>query len=510
MHLKIASRSSDLARWQAIKVGSAIKARHPETTIEYVFRSSFGDQNLDLPLSQMESRGVFTQDFYQDLKNGLFDMVVHSWKDLPVEDREGTQIVATLERADVRDVFLVPKDLWQKARETGRLKILTSSPRRIFNLEPWIRKLLPLAIENDLEVEFVPVRGNIPSRLDKMFSQEAGLILAKAALDRMLAGGEEFEEVKAKTKEKVSRCHFMVLPLEINPCAPAQGALAIEIASHREDLKELFKSLNHESSFRSVEIEREILKSHGGGCHQKIGVVHLAKPFGVYHIEKGESEWGIKLERRELLKEASPQNLREENSSSVFPLDAKDNSWFERKALPQQNSQPFQGKAVLVARIAEGLPDLREAAQVWTPGLSSWLKLARQGVWVNGCFEGLGEQERAWVGPTAENLDWVKLSHQLSESKEDLKVLPFYELQEKTKESSPDLRGKKFFYWMSSSAFHRAYELYPKEISEGFHGCGPGITFEKLKTHPALKAPPQIFLDLQEFHEYLKRNGLRF
>lgn len=506
MHLKIASRSSDLARWQAKEVGSRIQKKHPQANIEYIFRSSFGDQNLDVALSQMESRGVFTQDFYQDLKNGIFDMVVHSWKDLPVEEREGTEVVATLERADIRDILLVPEEVWQEAKANGQLKILTSSPRRMFNLEEWLPKLLP---QFGGQIEFNPVRGNIPSRLDKMFTQESGLVLAKAALDRMLSGGEEFEGVKAATREKFSRCRFMVLPLEINPCAPAQGALAIEIASHRSDLREMLSSLNDELSFRSVGIEREILKAHGGGCHQKIGVVHITKPFGVYHIEKGESEWGIKLNRHELLKERAPQSFRGETKDSVFPLAAKDNGWFERESLSFDPNK-LRGQAVLVARYTEGLPDLNAAAQLWSPGLNTWIKLSSQGFWVNGCFEGLGEQEKNWVGPVAEGLEWVKLSHSGSVDTELFKVAPYYRLHRKTKEASPNLEGKKFFYWMSSTSFERAFELYPEEISKGIHACGPGLTYEKLKTHNALKEPPQIFLSLEEFHTHLKQNGLRF
>jgi hydroxymethylbilane synthase len=504
MHLKIAARSSDLARWQAVQVGTRLKEKFPHINIEYFFRSSFGDQNLDLPLAQMESKGVFTQDFYQDLKRGEFDMVVHSWKDLPTEEREGTMIVATLERADVRDILLIPKTLWAQAKKSKNLKLLTSSPRRLYNLKPWLPKALPQF--QDGKVEFLPVRGNIPSRLDKMFSQEAGLIMAKAAFDRMLSGGPGFEEVGLRTREKFGQCLFMVLPLEINPTAPAQGALAIEIAENREDLKEILSQINDTETFQNVEMEREILKSYGGGCHQKIGVSRVVKPFGVYHVEKGESDFGTKLSRHELLKYGPPKNFKGLTQNEIFPLTPKENSWFEREPISFDGTR-LSGRAVLVARVAEGVPSLTEAAQVWTAGVTSWEKLAQKGVWVNGCLESLGEQEIKWLGAVTQDLQWIKLSHD-GTTAAALETSPYYHLKEKN--PAPDLTGKKVFFWMSFSAFERALALFPQEIASGFHACGPGGTHEKLKNHSALKEPPQVFLNLEEFHTYLRQNGVRF
>lgn len=506
MHLKLASRSSDLARWQAFKVGREIEKHHPEIKIEYVFKSSFGDQNLDLPLSQMESRGVFTQDFYVDLKNGTYDLVVHSWKDLPVEAREGVEVIATLKRADARDVLLIPKAVYEKALKNSPLKILTSSPRRIYNLSPWLSKLLPNFIS---EIEFAPVRGNIPSRLEKMFTEQSGLILAKAALDRMLSGDEGFEEVKKRVQEKLKDSLFMVLPLEINPCAPAQGALAIEIASHREDLKNILQSINDEETFRNVEMEREILKSYGGGCHQKIGVARLTKNYGVYHVEKGESDWGTKLSRCELLQNHRPVSFKGTTSQQIFPLSPKDNSWFDRVPL-KVNKDALIDRSVLVARFTDRVDELESAKQIWASGLKTWVKLAQEGFWVNGCFEGLGETEKNWVGPLGRNLPWVKLSHSRTDRNEEYQVIPYYQLENKPKEMSPDLTDKKAFYWMSSSSFNRAFELYPDQIRDGFHACGPGLTYEALKNHQALKNPPEVFLNLEEFHDFLKRSGMKF
>ena len=186
----IASRKSELARIQALLVAQRLQSELPDADIQHVFRASAGDQNLDQELSQSGSKGVFTEDFYQDLVGRQFDMVVHSWKDLPVEQREGSQIVATLPREDVRDVALFHP---QFVPGQKKLRVLSSSPRRIHALKPFFEQFLPDPPE---DIQFLSVRGNMQTRIAKMLAGEGDvLILAKAALDRIFENGlPEFDE----------------------------------------------------------------------------------------------------------------------------------------------------------------------------------------------------------------------------------------------------------------------------------------------------------------------------
>src|SRR5436189_3236360 len=185
MRVTIASRRSDLARIQAYQVGEALRAVHPQIEIDYSFHESLGDKNLNDPLWKMREKGVFTQDFREGLLRGDFDLVVHSWKDLAIENDPETEIVATLARADQRDLLLVRKDRWAGIKETGVLTIFTSSPRRAHNLDSFLRAALPAKIS---ELRFENVRGNVPTRVRKLLEGEAdGLIVAKAAIDRLLA-----------------------------------------------------------------------------------------------------------------------------------------------------------------------------------------------------------------------------------------------------------------------------------------------------------------------------------
>jgi hydroxymethylbilane synthase len=154
MRLVLAARRSDLARIQAFQVGRSLQNAHPQIEIEYSFHESLGDKNQNDPLWQMPEKGVFTQDLRAGLLAGRYDLAVHSWKDLAIEDDGETEIVATLPRADMRDLLLVRRDRWEEIQRSGRITILTSSPRRGYNLQTFLPAALPARID---ELIFEPV-----------------------------------------------------------------------------------------------------------------------------------------------------------------------------------------------------------------------------------------------------------------------------------------------------------------------------------------------------------------
>lgn len=262
MRVRVSGRSSELSRIQMHQVADAIRAAAPSAEVVMNFRESLGDRMLEDPLWSMPEKGVFTEDFVEDLREGRTDVVVHSWKDLPTEPRIGTRVVATLPRADVRDVLLVRRDLWSSVKPGARITILSSSPRRAHNLGTFLSWALPV---RNLAIEFVPVRGNVPTRLRKLHEgTHHGLVVAKAALDRLMLSDD--------------RCHRMILPISANPTGAAQGALAMEIADGCDpEIASLIADLNAEVTFDEATREREILRSYGGGCHQKIGVTVLTR-----------------------------------------------------------------------------------------------------------------------------------------------------------------------------------------------------------------------------------------
>ena len=109
MKVRILSRKSDLAIIQAHEFGDFFHSKFPEVEIEYITKSTSGDKDLITPLSEMPSEGVFTNDLRDELIQKKCDLLVHSWKDLPIEVGEQTKISATLKRADKRDILFLKK-----------------------------------------------------------------------------------------------------------------------------------------------------------------------------------------------------------------------------------------------------------------------------------------------------------------------------------------------------------------------------------------------------------------
>jgi len=250
--IRLSSRKSDLARLQAYAVADALRSIN--VTTQFQFRESLGDKNLNDALWKMPEKGVFTADFNLDLVQGKTDCVVHSWKDLPIEVKPETEIVATLARAAPHDVLLLKRNRLEGSRS---LAIFSSSPRRAYNLSRTLPDLLPFEVSR---VEFHPVRGNIATRVRKCFETNEidGIVVAQAALDRLLtATAPDLVAGGAELAEMLRAFRFIVLPLRLNPTAAAQGALAIEIKRDRPALRTLFSRIPRPDVFSSVEFERQ-------------------------------------------------------------------------------------------------------------------------------------------------------------------------------------------------------------------------------------------------------------
>ncbi len=522
MLVKIAARQSDLARLQAFEVGRALENANPGLKIEYSFRSSLGDQRADDPLWKMPEKGVFTEDFVVDIMSGAVDLVVHSWKDLPITDRKGTKIVATLARADARDVLLVRRDRWKRLWSSGSgtgapFRVLTSSPRRAYNLAPFLKWALPWPSSQGVQavpgVEFVPVRGNIATRVKKLVSVDFNesfdaLVVAKAALDRLLTSsshGGPFVESENELRRAMGLVDFVVLPLTINPSAAAQGALAIEVRTDRKDLIALCDKIDSTDDRACVEAERRELAKHGGGCHQKIGVTVLNRNYGQIEFIRGLTDAGSVLDSVKLkvnadvtwpearASEISPSTMKSTNRTSLHrPLPhgsfyvARANAWPEDAARP-------------------------ENAMIWTAGLQTWRQLARRGVWVNGSSESLGESEDARVESLlGAKIEWIRLTHEDSDGSDQMKTFATYRVEIEPPDAG-QLRQAKYFFWKSGSQFRAALAICP-EIANGYHGSGPGQTHRAVTaglaavglSEQTVRSRVRIFLNEDDFLKTIK------
>lgn len=396
--LKIGARKSLLSRLQAYELGSELKRLYPKIKLQFTFTSSFGDRNLDLDFKKIEDKGVFTEDLRVGLKEGCFDVLVHSWKDLPTDRDKGESRIFTPLRADQRDLLLVKKKNLKKAKEMKKLKVFTSSPRRAFQVKEFIKAgLFSFEVE---KTQAVPIRGNVPTRLNKLMdSQEVdALIVAKAALDRLLfplihqneggswnqgkslKGANQIEDafkaflkglsnedqkeliyVQKKIRHCLKNCLWTVFPLRLFPTSPAQGALAIEILKERKDLERLFIPLHKAHVFESVSKERGLLSALGGGCYQNIGVSSLRRSYGQITYSRGDFALNSSNQKsnpllKTLFKSPLRSNLKSKKPYEILEsLNDLKSQWGHQRTVnpPKRNMQieNFQWKKILKKNI---------------------------------------------------------------------------------------------------------------------------------------------------------------
>ena len=253
--LRIGTRGSDLALWQARHVAGLIAGRLGAETEIVVIRTR-GDRIQNVAFHKMEGKGFFTKELQQALLENRVDLVVHSLKDLPTEEPEGLALAAVPGRTVPSDLLLAAKGTLSpdhadplglpRGAVTG-----TSSLRRAAQL---------LALRPDLEL--AALRGNVPTRIRKLREGAYGAIVLAAAGVRRL--GLDLDGLDV-----------LELPPEVMLPAPGQGALAIETRAEGPE-RETLATLHDGAAGRCVAAERELLRLLGGGCHLPLGA--LATP----------------------------------------------------------------------------------------------------------------------------------------------------------------------------------------------------------------------------------------
>ncbi len=240
--LRIGSRGSQLALWQANHIAALLRARGHQVAIEIIHTT--GDKITDVALAKVGTKGMFTKEIEDALAAGRVDLAVHSLKDLPTELPLGFEIAAITEREDPRDAFCSRhfakiEDLPRKAR------VGTSSLRRQAQLK---------ALRPDLDIH--PLRGNVDTRLRKLEQGEYdAIILAAAGLKRL----GKTDLIK------------QIIPAEIMCPAAGQGALGIEIRQGDAPTRELLRFLDDPEARAATTCERALLNRLGGGCQVPIG-----------------------------------------------------------------------------------------------------------------------------------------------------------------------------------------------------------------------------------------------
>ncbi len=241
--VKIATRKSPLAMWQAEYVRDELIRLHPDLQVELVRMSTQGDKILDVPLAKVGGKGLFVKELEQGMLAGDADIAVHSMKDVPVEFPEGLHLPVVCPREDPRDAFV--SNTYESLEDLPQgAKVGTSSLRR----ECQLRTDRP-----DLDV--LPLRGNVNTRLAKLDAGDYdAIILAAAGLNRL---GFEDRIRKALTPEQS-------LP------AIGQGAVGIETRVDDDEINALIAPLRCPETWIVVSAERALNKRLAGGCQVPI------------------------------------------------------------------------------------------------------------------------------------------------------------------------------------------------------------------------------------------------
>lgn len=237
--LRIATRKSPLALWQAEFVKGALNQLHPDLTIELVELSTQGDKILDLPLSKVGGKGLFIKELERAISDGEADIAVHSMKDVPMEMPKGFELAVICEREDPTDAFV--SNAYGHVSELPEGAVVgTSSLRRQCQL---------LAARPDLTVRFL--RGNVGTRLGKLDAGDYdAIVLASAGLRRL------------KLEERIRH----TLETDLSLPAVGQGAVGIEIRAGDEATRQRLLPLMHEPTLIRVTAERAMNRTLEGSC----------------------------------------------------------------------------------------------------------------------------------------------------------------------------------------------------------------------------------------------------
>ncbi len=247
--MRIGARGSDLAQAQARMIESHLNAAGFKT--EMIIISTLGDRIQDVPLNQLGAQGVFTKEIEEALYANKIDLAVHSFKDVATLQPDGLKIVAVTERENCADLLIIRPDKFNDSDEF--IKIIqngvvgTSAVRRSTQIK---------ALRPDLQVK--DLRGNVPTRLDKLYQgYYDAIILANAGVNRLGLNLSAYKVVRLEPE--------MFVP------SPGQGALAIEMRSDDPFIPDVKKILNHEMTAEATVIERALLTKFGGGCSLPLG-----------------------------------------------------------------------------------------------------------------------------------------------------------------------------------------------------------------------------------------------
>ena len=491
--LKLGTRRSALARAQSAAVARHLERLHAGLAVELVGIETRGDRIQDRPLSAVDGKEFFTAEIDHALLEGQIDFTVHSYKDLSLERTPRLKLAAVPPREQPHDIAIFARDVPERLAAGLPVTIGTSSPRRMSLVPDFLRQALPAVSPQwtgGADIRLAELRGNVDSRLRRLHESRGaarhldGIVLAFAGLARLWAD----EAGRGLLEQLFSPLPRMLLPLSNCPTAPAQGALGIECRAGDDATARLLAEIDDAPTRRAIEAERALLGTRGGGCHQRFGATQIEVPdLGTLLYvredgQEGQQRW-------------TPTAFL---AAPVGPVRAWDGSRAERAAIePMAEGIAASARrlpaseAVFIAH-ARALPAsvrtaIRPGCHIYVPGVATWKALASQGLWIEGCADGLGFgqlepllREPSLQLPPAG--DWSVLTHaEAVASWAPAQAIATYRhvdapsVQEAAAAPPADTTH---CYWHSSAQFDRWHRSVNASVQ---HACGPGKTHAHLR-----------------------------
>lgn len=380
----IACRGSLLSLAQAHLFMKKVNAVFPHIKLDIKIVETAGDREQSKPLHLVEGKDFFTKEIQQTLNRNETDFAIHSMKDVSSLDFFNEGHYAVFDRELLQDVAIFNPSVITKLQNEQNVIIGTSSPRRSAMTTAFLEKALPQFNSKPAAVEAVSIRGNVDTRLQKLQDgQYDAIILAAAGLNRLM----QHEPAKQKVNELLKDKKTMLLPLFECPPAAGQGAVVAETQKDNADAITILKAIANMQLTEAIKKERVYAGRYGYGCSQPFGVFHLDTAAVSFTYTSGSSnnagnftEWdfnaALSLKDKTLFSSA-------DYMKSFFEYN------FVNDVIVDENAAAvFISSYKVLHNYA--LKKQIENKKVWASGTKTWYDLAKKGIWVEGCADGLG------------------------------------------------------------------------------------------------------------------------
>jgi hydroxymethylbilane synthase len=493
----IACRGSWLSLAQAEIFRKKVAAFYPEVIINTTIIETAGDKEQTMPLHLVEGKDFFTKEIQDYLNSKQADFAVHSMKDVSSTDFFAAGNYAIIDREMLHDVAIFNESVIDKIKKGEKIIIGTSSPRRSNMATGFLQKALPKFNETIINAEAQPIRGNVDTRLQKLDDGlYDGIILAAAGLNRLL----QYEPAKEKVAALLQNKKVMLLPLFECPPAAGQGAIVAETTSDNTDAIEILNAINNHQLTNAIKQERIYAQQYGYGCSQQFGVFHLDTQAISFTYASGKdgdnkafTEWDfeavLNLKSKELfsstdyMKDFFTYNFLEDDIDDA----AKMYFISSHKAV---HSEKIKNKIT--------------KKTVWAAGTRTWYDLAKKGIWVQGCADGLGfdflsaifksplinitTSEIQIITNNKSKMHWIA---------DGVKATGTYELMDNlSEEIKKNIAGADIIFWTSFQQYELCKVFIKKEVQ---HVCPAGKT-AKLLIGEGLQ--PIIFPTIKAFNDW--------